>query len=114
MVAMVSIANSAELRCVRWDDGAVMWSHAGLGRSSVIYVDQHLICLTEEGRVLLFRATPDSDALVSELQLIVKDAEPRGFDTVLEYPAWAAPVLANGKLYLRGKGRVVCVKLLKG
>jgi hypothetical protein len=31
---------------------------------------------------------------------------------LLEYPSWAAPILSNGLLYLRGKDRLVCLELI--
>ena len=30
---------------------------------------------------------------------------------VLEYPCWAAPVVSHGLLYLRGKDRLICLKI---
>ena len=31
---------------------------------------------------------------------------------LIEYPAWAAPVISNGFMYIRGKGRLICLDLL--
>ena len=30
----------------------------------------------------------------------------------LDYPCWAAPVLAQGLLYVRGRDRLVCLELV--
>ena len=38
--------------------GKVKWSQPDLGRSSLLYVDGHFICLCESGRLLLLRPTP--------------------------------------------------------
>jgi hypothetical protein len=47
--------------------------------------------------------------------LPIKDAAPAIDGTpahLLRYPAWAAPVLSHGLLYLRGKDRLVCLELI--
>ena len=33
---------------------------------------------------------------------------------LLKYPAWAAPVLSHGLLYVRGRDRLVCLELIPG
>jgi hypothetical protein len=30
----------------------------------------------------------------------------------LEYPCWAPPVLSHGLLYVRGRGRLLCLELI--
>jgi hypothetical protein len=30
----------------------------------------------------------------------------------LEYPCWAAPVVSNGLLYVRGKGKLLALELI--
>jgi hypothetical protein len=31
---------------------------------------------------------------------------------LLKYPAWAAPILSHGLLYVRGDDRLVCLELI--
>ena len=62
--------------------------------------------LTERGRLLLVRATPKSYQLVSEVTL-----KGPGGERLVEGPAWNAPALSRGLLYLRGKDRIVCLNL---
>ena len=38
----------------------------------------------------------------------------QGIKELLEYPAWAAPVLSHGLLYVRGRDRLVCLRLIEG
>lgn len=106
---------NAELRCVEFESGKVMWSQPGLGRASLLYVDGHCVCLTEHGALLLFKPTPEKLDVVAQTILPTKD-EPGGFDggpaRLLRYPAWAAPVLSHGLLYLRGADRLVCLELI--
>jgi outer membrane protein assembly factor BamB len=108
-------SEGAELRCVELQTGKVMWSQPELGRSSLLYVDGHFVCLTEYGAVLLLKATPEKFEVVAQTILPVKDAPPAIDGTpahLLRYPAWAAPVLSHGLLYLRGKDRLVCLELI--
>lgn len=107
--------DNAELRCIDLATGKVMWSEPGLGRSSLLYVDGHFVCLTEHGMVLLIKATPEKFDLVAQTILPTKEAGPRldaGPPRLLPYPAWAAPILSHGLLYLRGADRLVCLELI--
>ncbi len=99
-------SGDAELRAVDYETGEIRWSRPGLGRVTLIYVDGYLVVLTERGRLLLVRATPKSYQLVAEVTL----KGPRG-EQLIEYPAWNAPALSRGLLYLRGKDRLVCLNL---
>ena len=108
--------NNAELRCIELESGKIAWSEPDLSRSSLLYVDNHFTCLTEMGELLLLRANPDKFDLVA--RLVLSDGKPgphlRGFGprSLIEYPAWAAPVLSHGLLYVRGKDRLVCLELI--
>ena len=109
-------AYDAELRCIDWKTGDVQWSVPDLARSSLLYVDQHLICLTEYGRLLLIKANPTKFELVEDVTL----REPTSDTTALEIdpvpllksPCWAAPILAHGLLYVRGDDRLVCLEVI--
>jgi len=108
--------NNAELRCVKFDTGEVMWSTPGLGRASLMYVDGHFVCLCEYGELKLLKVNPEKYDVVAQ---VVLQGEKNGPDIpglgpprLLEYPAWAAPILSHGLLYLRGKTRLVCLELI--
>ncbi|HUY36674.1 MAG TPA: PQQ-binding-like beta-propeller repeat protein [Pirellulales bacterium] len=111
-------SENAELRCIEWATGNVKWSVPELGRASLLYADGHFICLTEHGAVLLIKASPLKFELVAQTLLPVKDTGPPRLDDgparLLSYPAWAAPILSHGLLYLRGRDRLVCLELVKG
>jgi outer membrane protein assembly factor BamB len=97
----------AELRCIEWASGEVKWSERGLTRSSLLYVDGHFVCLSEDGSLRLLRADPERFDVVAEFTPRDEEGEP-----LLEYPAWAAPVLSHGLLYVRGKDRLVCLEVI--
>ena len=109
----------AELRCVEWRTGNVMWKEPDLLLSSLLYVDGHFVCLSEDGVLRLIRVTPDSFQAVS--QLVLKRGVPPASAAaaaddaagmLLQYPAWAAPILSHGLLYVRGKDQLVCLELI--
>jgi len=99
-------SGDASLRCVELTSGTVVWSVPRLTRCSITYIDGHLLVLSEFGQLMLVRATPEKFDLVA--------AYPRGdeHEPVVEYPAWAAPVVSGGRVYLRGKGRLVALELI--
>jgi outer membrane protein assembly factor BamB len=100
-------APDAELRCVEWKTGKVLWSEPGMGRSSLLLVEDKLVCLSEDGTLRLIRATPQRYDELAEWELQADLGEP-----LLTYPAWAAPALARGLLYVQGANRLVCLRLL--
>ncbi len=120
-------APEAELRCIEWKTGKVMWSEPGMTRSSLLLVDGKLVCLSEDGTLRIVRpssqkyeeivrwdfgigegedpATPG--AIVGKPH---SEASPNA--ALLPYPAWAAPALSRGMLYIEGAGRLVCLRLI--
>src|SRR5262249_19676301 len=96
----------AELRCVELATGKVQWSVEDLTRSSFLRVDGHLIVLGENGILHLMKIDPKKCDMVATVQLGGKE------EPLLTYPAWAAPILSHGLLYVRGKDRLVCLELI--
>jgi len=105
----------AELRCIEWKTGKVKWSEPGLTRSSLLLADGRFICLSEDGTLRLLEVNPNKYAVISEVVLRDSDAppQPAGLPApqLLKAPAWAAPVLSHGLLYVRGEDRLVCLDL---
>jgi len=101
-------SHNAELRCIEWNTGKVMWSEPGLRRASLLYVDGHFVCLGEDGVLRLIRATEKRFVQVAEA--VVRE-EPNG-PPLIKPPAWACPILAHGLLYARGDDRLICMRLI--
>ncbi len=112
---------NAELRCIDWKTGDVKWKKGGLGRVSLICADSessqseggYLICLTENGELLVIKADPKEYVEVARADQILEAPATSGFvqPSLLNYPCWTAPVLSHGYLYLRGPDRLVCLDL---
>jgi hypothetical protein len=79
-----------------------------MGRSSLTLVDGTLVCLSEDGILRLVKPMPERYTELAKWELAADDGK-----ELLPNPAWAAPALSHGLLYLEGKGRLACLKLLK-
>ena len=100
-------SGDAELRAVELATGRVAWSEDGLTRSSLLYVDGHFVVLTEYGRLLLIEASPERFLQRAEWTPKLEDGS-----NAIRFPAWGAPILAHGLLYVRGKDRLFCFELI--
>lgn len=125
--------NEGELRCIRLTDGEVVWKTTGFsgdlrtlarnrttgkiintttgkpvpfpyyGRGSLIRVGDRFIVLGERGTLAVTHVNPKE----------FKE-ECRTFFDEIHYPAWAAPVLSSGRLYLRSEDWLICLDMKKG
>ena len=99
-------SSGAELRCVELKTGKVVWGQRIDERASLLWVNDYFIYLGEYGRLMLLKCTPEKVDILSET--VPRDENGKQF---IQYPAWSAPVLSNGLLYIRGKDRLVCFAL---
>jgi hypothetical protein len=93
--------SDADLRCIELATGDVKWVKRKTFRSTLLLVDNHFVSLSEYGILSLIRVNPEKYDEVSHYE--VPD---------LEYPCWAPPVLSNGIMYLRGKGKLIALELI--
>ena len=115
-------SGNAILKCIEAKTGKEKWKVPGLSRSSLLYVDGHFICLTETGRLFLFKANPDKFEIVTQIRLDLPGIRPKPADDkkatdedepLLSYPCWAAPILSHGLLYVRGPDYLICLELIE-
>ncbi|WP_339729221.1 PQQ-binding-like beta-propeller repeat protein [uncultured Gimesia sp.] len=122
----------ATMRSVRLSDGKVMWETDGTepvigkvkrnqltgqyqwvdsgktapwpfyGRGSAILADNKFIVLGERGTLAIVKVDPE------HFTEICRTSFPQ-----IKYPAWAAPVLAHKKLYLRSESHLICLDFEK-
>lgn len=94
-------SQEAELRCIDFATGRVLWAEPGWGRCSLTAVDGHLLCWSETGELRLLEAGKERCKVLAQMDF------PRvGQDN------WAAPILAHGLLYLRAGDELVCLELI--
>ena len=105
-------AGSAELRAFNLATRDVAWSAGGLGRTTQLWVDGHLVVLGEHGQLQLVEATPEAHKVVADVTPALPAEGDGEAEPLLRYPAWSPPVLSHGLLYLRGKDRLVALELI--
>jgi outer membrane protein assembly factor BamB len=87
---------SSALLCIAFEGGDEAGSARSAGKGSVVYADGHLYHRGEDGTVCLVEATP----ALKEKGRFRPDRS--------KQPAWAHPVVAGGKLYLRDWDALYC------
>ena len=84
------------LRCIRLSDGEVMWTAPAMGTGHLIRIGEQILCLTEGGELILFKA------------------KSRGFEIELRQQVLGAGrshfAYSDGKILARDKRRLVCLK----
>jgi outer membrane protein assembly factor BamB len=100
--------SAGALLCLEFTTGNVKWDDRSVGAAALCYADGRLYLHGENGEVALVEATPEAYREKGRF----KPTEPpdRGASK-----AWAYPVIANGRLYIRDLGTLWCydVRALK-
>jgi len=99
----------ATLRCVDAATGKLKWSHPGandpdrrlksLGRGSMILADGRFYLMAEDGHLVMAEIGPEGYRELGRL------------DDILSPPAWTAPVLSRGRLYVRNEKTLIAYDL---
>ncbi len=95
--------NDGTLLCIQWDSGEIAWQERGVGKGAVTFADGHLYVRSENGPVALVEANPE------EYREVGRFDQPNRSNK----NAWAHPVVANGKLYLRDDDILLCYDVKK-
>lgn len=88
----------AALRCISAETGDVKWTKRGMGKGSLILIDNKLLVLSDQGKLAIVDATPDAYTEKSITQ-------------VINGKSWTAPSFYNGKVYVRNLTEMACYKL---
>jgi outer membrane protein assembly factor BamB len=91
-------ANNVDLRCVEWKTGQVKWSMPKYGATNLIAVDGGLLGVVENGDIVRFEASSER-------------YKEKARASVLGSPTWAAPALADGRLFIRDGKSLACIRL---
>jgi outer membrane protein assembly factor BamB len=88
--------------CLNLATGEVAWQDRGPGQGSaaIVCADGHLILRYDRGQVALIEATPEAYRLKGSFLPVLGEG-----------PAWAHPVVHQGKLYLRHADLLACYDL---
>jgi outer membrane protein assembly factor BamB len=90
--------DGSNLTCLNWMTGEVAWSDRSVGKGSLVCADGHLYARSERGSVALVEATAAGYVEKSRFEQPDRSSE----------PAWAHPVIAGGRLYLRDQDLLLC------
>lgn len=93
--------DNATLKCIDAETGETHWVKRGLGKGSVMAADGKLLVLSDRGELVLADAT--TEGFVE-----------KGRVAALEGKSWTAPVLADGRVYLRNHSEMVAYDLRDG
>jgi outer membrane protein assembly factor BamB len=94
--------SKSSLKCLEAKSGKVLWSQT-LGFTSLIAAGNRLIVLGEDGQLYVVAASPDAYQELARIAALTPEKKE---------VCWTAPVLSNGRLYLRSSlGRLLAVGL---
>jgi len=100
-----------ELQCVDLKTGQLQWKGGpDAGWGTLIYVDGHLLCLTDKGKLMLVEPKPDEYSKVTEFQTSLNIAN-SGYPEKSQF-VWTHPVVASGKVYVRYCSQLICYDLI--
>lgn len=94
------------LVCAEFLTGNIKWQERAVGAGSLCFADGNLYVHGENGDVALVEASPDSYR--EKGRFTPPDAPDRG-----RSKAWAYPVVADGRLYIRDIGSLWCYDIKK-
>lgn len=100
-------ASGQAMMCVEFKTGNVKWSERGVGAASVLYADGRLYVHGESGDVALVEVTPE--AYRQRGRFAPPDPPKRGN---AGDQAWAYPVIADGRLYIRDADCLWCYDIV--
>jgi outer membrane protein assembly factor BamB len=86
------------LTCMDFQTGEVLWRDRKAPKGSLLMADGRLYLRTEQGTLLLIE--PSQEGLVERGRFEQPDRS--------RAPAWAHPIIANGKLYVRDQDLLLC------
>jgi outer membrane protein assembly factor BamB len=86
--------------CQEFKTGKVVWQNRSVGKGSIVYADGHLYLRSEggQGAIALVEATTEGYKEKSRF-----DQPNRSRSN-----SWSHPVVANGRLYIRDQGVLLC------
>ena len=94
--------------CAEFASGKLQWQNEGIGPGSVMYADRRLYFHGENGEVALVEATHEAYREKGRFTLLEQPKRATAGGGTRDEHAWAYPVVANGRLYVRDLGSLWC------
>ncbi|MFO1092184.1 MAG: PQQ-binding-like beta-propeller repeat protein [Planctomycetaceae bacterium] len=89
------------MKCLDVLTGETKWQNRSVGKGAVVYADGKIILRSEQGPIALLDATPDEYREHGRFEQPDRSGQ----------AAWAHPVVADGKLFLRDQGLLLVYDL---
>ena len=86
------------LACLDFKTGETLWRDRKGPKGALLFADSRLYVRGEKGELVLVE--PSREGLVERGRFKQPDRS--------KVPAWAHPIIANGKLYVRDQGLLLC------
>jgi len=100
-------SSSQSAMCVEFKTGTVKWEERAIGPCSWLVADKRIYVHAESGAVALLE--PTAEAYREKGRFSPSNPPPRG-----QAKAWAYPVVANGRLYIREQNCLWCYDVKAG
>ena len=101
-------SNNQTLQCIEFKTGKVMWEEPGIAPGSLCSAENLLYFHGENGDMALIQAAPEG---YHEMGRFTPPGQPAKANNMEK--AWAYPVVADGKLYIRDKNCLWCYNIKK-
>jgi outer membrane protein assembly factor BamB len=86
------------LKCLELASGAVKWQQEGFGAGNVVLAGENLVCLADDGRLVLVKASPLNYQEIAQFKAI-------------DGKCWSYPAISEGKVYLRSTKEAACYEI---
>jgi outer membrane protein assembly factor BamB len=86
------------LTCMDFKTGDILWRDRDAPKGALLMADNRLYLRAEGGALMLIE--PSKEKLIIKGRFDQPDRS--------SVPAWAHPIIANGKLYIRDQGLLLC------
>lgn len=81
--------DESSFNCLEAATGAVKWKQSGLGKGSLILADGKLVIMSEKGKLVIARPSPEKFTPLAEAQVLNQNR------------CWVVPTLAHGRIFVR-------------
>jgi alcohol dehydrogenase (cytochrome c) len=86
------------MTCIDFQTGEILWRDRKGPKGALLYADGRLYLRSEEGPIVLIEPSKEGYKELARFEQPDRT----------EVPAWAHPIIANGKLYIRDQGLLLC------
>ena len=81
--------DESSFNCLEAATGAVKWKKSGLGKGSLILADGKLVIMSEKGKLVIARPSPEKFESLAEAQVLNQNR------------CWVVPTLAHGRIFVK-------------